>query len=286
MAPSPAHRLGQIIGDALEAAIRPCLIDIADRFGLYLDYKHARPARGGKTTVAWTDSLGNKHDLDYVLEEGGSEAKIGRPRAFIEVAWRRYTKHSRNKAQEIQSAIKPLAEKYQDTRPFLGVVVGGIFTAGSLDQLRSHDFNVVYFPYDSVLHSFAKHGLDVSSNEDTSEEELQRRVDAYDRTSSSTREELAETIRETHREQIEDFLKPLDRCIRRSVTQVLVLPLSGDSRMFDRVEDAVRFILSYDQEASVASFVRYELQVRYSNGDEVRGIYQERDSAIEFLRKL
>ena len=286
MAQSPAHRLGQIIGDALEAAIRPCLIEVAEEFGLYLDYKHARPARGRKATVAWTDSFENKHDLDYVLEEGGSEDKIGHPRAFIEVAWRRYTKHSRNKAQEIQSAIKPLAEKYQSTRPFLGVVLGGVFTEGSLEQLRSHDFNIVYFQYHSVVHAFAIHGLDVSYSEDTSEEELQRRVDAYDRTSSSTREQLAETIRETHTEQLKPFLGILGRCIRRSVAHIFLLTLSGDSRQFASVADAVHFIVEHDQEAPVASFMRYELLVRYSNSDEVRGVFQERDSAIEFLRRL
>ena len=146
MAQSPAHRLGQIIGDQLEAALYEPLLSIAQEFGLYLDYKHSRPARGGRKKVAWTDSYGNTHDLDYVLEEGGSEKMQGCPRAFIETAWRRYTKHSRNKAQEIQGAISPLATTYQNFRPFLGVVLAGIFTEGSLDQFRSHNFNVAYCP--------------------------------------------------------------------------------------------------------------------------------------------
>lgn len=53
---------------------------------------------------------GNAHDLDFVLERGGSDDKIGMPAAFIETAWRRYTKHYRNNAQEIQGALEPLAE--------------------------------------------------------------------------------------------------------------------------------------------------------------------------------
>ena len=79
------------------------------------------------------DSKGNTHILDYVMEEGGSEAVQGRPRAFIEIAWRRYTKHSKNKAQEIQGAITPLAETYQDSHPFLGAVLAGEFTEPSND---------------------------------------------------------------------------------------------------------------------------------------------------------
>lgn len=101
MAASPAHRFGQIIGDVLESAIRPILQKVATDLGMYLDAKGPRQARGTRRKVEWVDGKGNTHDLDYVLESGGDEERIGTPRAFIEIAWRRYTKHSRNKAQEI-----------------------------------------------------------------------------------------------------------------------------------------------------------------------------------------
>jgi len=76
---------------------------------------------------------------------------MGTPAAFIEVAWRRYTKHSRNKAQEIQGAILPLAEKFRWSNPFLGAVLAGVFTDGSLEQLRSLGFHVLYFPYETLV---------------------------------------------------------------------------------------------------------------------------------------
>ena len=154
MAKSPAHKLGQIIGDELEAVVRRPLQRLADDFGLYLDHKHPRPARGDKRKVAWTDSYGNTHDLDYVLEEAGSEDTLGHPRAFIEIAWRRYTKHSRNKTQEIQGAVLPLAEKYARRAPFLGAVLAGDFTEGAREQLRSHGFRVAYIPYETIVEAF------------------------------------------------------------------------------------------------------------------------------------
>ena len=58
VAKSPAHKLGQIIGDELEAVIRGPLQEMAEEFGLYLDCKHPRPARDGKRKVAWRDSYG------------------------------------------------------------------------------------------------------------------------------------------------------------------------------------------------------------------------------------
>jgi hypothetical protein len=144
MAQSPTHKFGQIIGDILEEMVKAPLAGVAKKHGLYLDYKHARAARDGRKIVKWTDHKDNAHDLDYVLEVSGSEEMQGAPKAFIECAWRRYTKHSRNKAQEIQGAISMLAETYREYNPFLGVVLAGVFTDGSLQQLKSHGFNVAY----------------------------------------------------------------------------------------------------------------------------------------------
>lgn len=85
MAESPAHKFGQIIGDLLELALEPHLQKFARKHKLYLDKKGKRKARSGKK-VSWTDTNGNKHDLDFVLERGGTENKIGTPVAFIESA--------------------------------------------------------------------------------------------------------------------------------------------------------------------------------------------------------
>ena len=167
MAKSPSHKFGQLIGNLLEELIEPFLKDFARRSGLFLDYqKNSRPARKGKK-VTWQDPYGNLHDLDYVLERNGTAYTLGTPLAFIEVAWRRYTKHSRNKAQEIQGAILPLAEKYQWSNPFLGAVLAGVFTEASLEQLRSLGFHVLYFPYDTIVAAFASSNIDVAFDENT-----------------------------------------------------------------------------------------------------------------------
>ena len=109
------------------------------------------------------------HDLDYVLERGGTNHALGVPVAFIETAWRRYTKHSRNKAQEIQGAILPLVEKYRNSSPFIGVVLAGVFTKGALNQLQTSGFVVLYFSYETVVKAFRRFGVDAGFNEQTSE---------------------------------------------------------------------------------------------------------------------
>jgi hypothetical protein len=236
--------------------------------------------------VAWKDSRGNVHDLDYVLEEGGSEESIGRPRAFIESAWRRYTKHSRNKAQEIQGAISPLAETYQDCHPFLGAVLAGVFTEGSLAQFRSHRFSLVYCPYETIVQAFESEGLDVSTDESTSEEELKRKVETFDKLSENQRENIADKIRSLHKDQFDQFFHDLRVCLSRTIEHVFVLTLSGRSQQLASIEDAVRFVQEHDEAASVSEFVRYELNVRYTNGDEIRGAFRTKEKAIAFLHSL
>lgn len=143
MAESPSHKFGQVIGEMLESVVWPPLEQFCEKQGLYLDHQGKnRPARHGRK-ISWTDSYGNSHDLDFVIERNGSDREIGQPVAFIEVAWRRYTKHSRNKAQEIQGAVLPLAEKYKWNNPFLGAILAGVFTNGSLEQLRSGGMSIV-----------------------------------------------------------------------------------------------------------------------------------------------
>ena len=286
MAKSPAHKLGQIIGDELEAVIRGPLQEMAEEFGLYLDYKHPRPVRDGKRKVAWQDSYGNVHDLDYVLEENGGEGQRGHPRAFIEIAWRRYTKHSRNKAQEIQGAVLPLAETYSQHAPFLGAVLAGDFTKGSQDQLRSHGFHIAYVTYEMIVQAFRNAGVDVSSNEDTTEAALNRKVSACNRLTPNARKMLRKEMRTVCAAQLDPFFDALRNSLGRRIMQIIMLALSGTSVQFEDVESAIRFVDGYDESAPPTAFDHYELNVRYSNGREVRGSFPNKQDCIDFLRLL
>src|SRR6266487_1064104 len=182
MAVSLAHRWGQIIGDVFERFVRDILKSIAERHGLYLDYKKPRRARakqGGRdlSKVTWQDAYGNRHDLDYVLERGGNEDVLGVPVAFIESARRRYTKHSKNKGQEIEAAVLPIALTFARHQPFCGAVLSGEFTRNALAQLESKGFSVLHIAYGSILEAFQEVGINASSlDRVTTEEEFQRKI--------------------------------------------------------------------------------------------------------------
>ena len=285
MATSPSHRWGQIIGqEFLEVAIEPLMRGVATRHGLYMDQKGPRAARTGKK-ISWMDLYGNTHDLDFVLERNGSNAKIGSPVAFIETAWRRYTKHSRNKAQEIQGAILPLVMTHHHHAPFIGVILAGDFTGGALTQLRSLEFRVLYFPYDSIVAAFRSVGIDAGFDEDTANAVCAKKVKAWERLDQAARGRIAEHLLREQETQVVEFMHHLEEAITRQIGRILVLPLHGAPFTWETVDAAIAFVEGYSEtDASPKPVAKYEIQIRYNNGDSIKGEFVDRDGAVAFLR--
>lgn len=280
MAQSLSHTFGQIIGDLLELAIHPHLEEFAKVNNLYLDRKGVRKARSGKK-LSWTDGKGNKHDLDYVLERDGTEDALGTPTAFIETAWRRYTKHSRNKAQEIQGAIIPLVERYRNSSPFIGAVLAGVFTAGSLAQLESHGFAVLYFPYESVIAAFGTSGIDASFDEGTSEEEFREKIERW--RALENKNEVATELLRLNAENVRNFFVSLTTSITRHIEQIALLPLHGKKLVANTINEAIALLEDYVEDRESLPFIKYEIIVRYNNGDKIDANFLEKKDAIAFL---
>ncbi len=286
MAQSPSHTFGQKIGELLEELLHPLLLEVAEKHGLYLDYQHAREARGNRKKVAWKDNKGNTHDLDFVLEAGGSETEVGSPKAFIECAWRSYTKHSRNKAQELQGAIIPLAETYQRYHPFLGVVLAGVFTEGSLSQLRSHRFGILFFSRQSIVAAFAVVGIDASFDEETPDAQVKKKLRTYLRLKPAERRKIIDHLKKSHADEVRIFLALLETTLTRNIIAIAVVALHGPIQEVATADDAVEYVEKYDEAKAVTRFICYEVTARYSNGDKITGEFSNKLDAIGFLRGL
>ncbi|MCD1261714.1 DNA methylase [Paenibacillus athensensis] len=283
MAQSASHKFGQMIGDLLEKAMYVYMEPVARRHGLFFDYKHPRWARNGKSDVVWTDINNNKHKLDIVLEKNGTEQQYGQPVVFIEMAWRRYTKHSKNKAQEIQGAILPLIRKYSKHSPFYGAVVAGEFTEPSLTQLKSEGFKVVHFSFATIIAAFRLVGIDVFWGEQTSDEEVLRKVEQYERLSEAERDVIIHALLAANSEQLQAFVQKMDEAIQRQIESVRVFSLHGKLASLDSVNEALDYISSYREEDAHAPLVKYEISIRYNNGDKIDCQFAEKRSAMAFL---
>jgi hypothetical protein len=283
MASSPSHKFGQIIGDLLEDSIVSVLQEFADEHHLYLDKKGIRPARSG-TKVTWVDADDNKHDLDFVLERGGSPTKRGKPAAFIESAWRSYTKHSRNKAQEIQSAIEPLAATYEHLHPFKGVILAGVFTEGALTQLRSRGFKILFFPQETFIAACrAITGIDAYFGEKTPDEEIEEKIQMWERLSEDQKKSVGKAWVTANTNKVQSFIKDLTESITRSIKSISVLPLYGRSFSLDTLEEAIEFVKNYSEMGGEQDLIRYEVRIVFTDGTVIDGKFPYREKAIEFL---
>jgi hypothetical protein len=283
MAQSPTHKFGQYLGVLLERLFLPEIQAFCQRHDLYLDAGGERLVRKG-SKLRWEDKYGNSHDLDFVVERNGGPDRQGLPVAFIEAAWRRYTKHSKNKAQEIQGAVLPIAERFQSEQPFLGAVLAGEFTKPSLSQLMSVGFALVYIPYNDIVSAFIAHGVDISFDENTSEARIEGIIKLVGDGGDGLANNVIGDLRSLHRIQFEDFFRKLSDKIVRRLAKVSVVPLYGLSNMFLSVDSAVKYISNdIPERVSGCNLSKIEITVLYSNGDEVRVAFASRRDALAFL---
>ncbi len=283
MAKSPPHKFGQVIGDLVEKAVIPLLSDVAAKHDVYLDKKGSRRARK-KKVVCWEDLFGNIHNLDFVLERGGSETKIGEPIAFIESAWRSYAKHSRNKAQEIEAAILPLVAKHSNNAPFVGAILAGVFTNESVKQLQSRGFKTLLFPYETIILAFQTVGIDATFGQTTQDEDVLKKVEAWNSLTAEQQAPVSDTLVDVNAESVAIFLAELERALTRQIDTISVLPLHGDPYSFPIISEALEFVGDYKESDTSASFVKYEFIIRYNNGDQVQAEFKDKSNALEFLR--
>jgi hypothetical protein len=280
MAVSPAHKWGQIIGDFVESIIEEELYLFSLKHDLFLDKQGIRLARKGKK-VSWVDSFGNAHDLDFVLERAGTPEIIGVPVAFIEVAWRRYTKHSRNKAQEIQGAVLPLLTTHRNAAPFIGVVLAGEFTTGALNQLLSLGFNILHFPYELIVESFQFYHLEAGFEEHTSVEDFLKKIEKWK--FFSEKEALKNYLLKQNESAVYQFFDSLEKVISRYIVSIIVTPLHGQFFSLTDIDTALTFIKEYHSTTQELYLLMIEITIVYNNGDKIHAIFKDKQSAIQFL---
>jgi hypothetical protein len=280
MAKSFSHKFGQTIGDLLELALLPYFEKFSRKHKLYLDKKGTRKARSGKK-VTWKDAKGNKHDLDLVLERGGKESKIGNPVAFIESAWRRGTRHSKNKVQEIQAAINPIVQLHHESVCFKGAILGGDFTAPSLVQLQSDNFTVLHFPTSIFVAAFKKFNLDIISSDTTEEAEFERRIQIWE--GFSNKEKLYETLVKLNKNAVKTFFNSLSNAVSRSIDRIIILPLHGQESTLNNVLEALEYLKKYSENKMKLPITKYEVTIKYNTGDRIEAVFKDKKDCMKFL---
>lgn len=290
MATSPSHKFGQDLGNLLEDVVlnrilKPRLQAFARAKNYYLDWQKDRPARSGKK-VCWEDKYGNKHDLDFVIEVGGTDQKIGRPVAFIEAAWRRYTKHSKNKAQEIQGALLPIIEMHHLSAPFFGVVLAGEFTEPALTQLRNNRFSVIYIRYQDVVAAFAAVGFNIAFDENTRDAKYAAATRKLASLTKKDKDIIRQTLTTISKVETDTFMSTLQAALERLITKITILPLFGTRLEFGAVKEALAKLGEIDLKTPAGHFDKFEVIIDYNNGDTIRASFKDKTGLSDFLNML
>lgn len=292
MANSASHRLGQIIGDFLEDLLTPLLEEFCSLHrnddpskSLYLDKKGHRRARSGMK-LEWHDKYGNAHDLDFVIERGGTDERIGLPVAFIEVAWRRYTKHSRNKAQEIQAAVIPIAEKYEWSSPFKGAFLAGCFTEPAINQMISVGFEVSMFSYESIVSAFSRVNVNISFGEKTSDSQIEEIIKDIESLDDSQLNVVKEKLLELNSKEIDKFLSKLDIELNKKIEKIQITPLHGKVYEFKAIDETASFIQNYEENIVNMPLIKFEVYLKYSTGNEIKIQFKHKNEINVFLEYI
>ena len=290
MAASSSHKFGQEVGKLIEDIVlndilKPRLQQFVQTKNYYLDWQRIRPARSGQK-VTWEDKYKNKHDLDFVIEIDGTDNQLGTPVAFIECAWRRYTKHSKNKAQEIQGAILPIIELHNLSAPFYGAVLAGEFTKPALDQLRNNGFAIIYIPYQDVVAAFKAINLDIAFDEKTPDKAYTTASKQLAALSILERQKLGEALLKGSKEEVDKFMDTLRNSLERYISQIIIIPLFGTKYEFKSIDDALIELNTLDIDRPSGEFERLEVIVDYNNKDTIRATFQNKALLADFLRKL
>jgi hypothetical protein len=89
---------------------------------------------------------------------------------------------------------------------------------------------------------------------------------------------------ELNRRNVDEFMTHLERAVRRQITAVRIIPLHGAAKDCVTVGEAISFVDGYDESAPIGPLVKYEVLIRYDNGDKIEGQFQDKATTVEFLQ--
>ena len=70
----------------------------------------------------------------------------------------------------------------------------------------------------------------------------------------------------------------------RRIAKIIAIPLHGSKMVFGSAPEAIAFVEGYNEKVMKdGMFRKYEIIVRYTNGDKIDAEFNDKKGAIEFL---
>ena len=134
-----------------------------------------------------------------------------------------------------------------------------------------------------MVAAFAEEAIDIAFDETTPDTTFQRCVKKIELASRLKIKRIKNHLVAANQEQLDTFMASLGQRLDRMVEKVIIIPLYGKSNKFATIDDAIRFLNQHRNEGC-GDFRKYEVLVRFSNGDRVEGSFKDKAKALEFLQ--
>jgi hypothetical protein len=125
--------------------------------------------------------------------------------------------------------------------------------------------------------------FDASFDESTPESTFEAKIQKWAAVTPDMRLDVWKNLLELNKQSLEDFMFHLKRAVLRQINAVRIIPLHGSAKDCITIVDAIAFIENYDETAPAGPLVKYEVIIRYDNGDNIEARFQDRATTIEFL---
>ena len=75
----------------------------------------------------------------------------------------------------------------------------------------------------------------------------------------------------------------MSKTVGRKITSVKMIPLHGNPDELKSISEAVEFVNNYNVKLSVNGFLGFEIEIRYSNKDNIKATFKDKNLALRFL---
>ena len=86
--------------------------------------------------------------------------------------------------------------------------------------------------------------------------------------------------------QIGGFLTALDKVLGKRIDKLYLIPLHGRAYEFRTTDEPASCVREYKDDDASLPLVKYEIFVKYTNGNEIRSQFQEREESYTFLEYI
>ena len=158
--PNYASKLGEAVGNAVEAEIQRIIKEAVEPYGLYVDVGGKRPGKRKGEKLLMVNDTGTEYQIDLAVEN-----KAGEPFILVESKYIRYKKHNRDKASWTCVAHYKLRTTYPTIRKSIAILMGN-WSEPSRKLMNSFGVEIVTIPFVEMVQVLADVGIDFNWAED------------------------------------------------------------------------------------------------------------------------